>query len=321
MMNLRHIEVFHAVYVNGSVSAASRALNVSQPSVSNVLRHAETRLGFPLFKRAKGRLVPTDDAHALFQEVAEIYNRVGSLKQTAKNLSHASDGIIRMSVLPGFGLGIAPLAVAEFRRKHPKVGFDIQTLHHADIPRLLQERHCDIAIGYDAPGLEKLEYREIARSELVLLYRRSELPNAPARLPLSILEGRDFVSLAHSGPLGALFSREVARLNLDITESVTISTMYVAANLVRQGVGVAVVDDITARACVGEDLDYRPLDPALSFGVYCISLTDRPPSRLTLSFIELLSSMTRGAALPARPAGRTDGTGEAIFRGTLSGAA
>ena len=48
-MNLRHIEVFHAVYVNGSVSGAARALNVSQPSVSKMLRHAESLLGFQLF--------------------------------------------------------------------------------------------------------------------------------------------------------------------------------------------------------------------------------------------------------------------------------
>ena len=43
-MNLRHIEIFHAVYVNGSVSGAARALNVSQPSVSKMLRHAESLL-------------------------------------------------------------------------------------------------------------------------------------------------------------------------------------------------------------------------------------------------------------------------------------
>ena len=45
-MNLRHIEIFHAVYVDGSVSAAARALNVSQLSVSKMLRHAESLLGF-----------------------------------------------------------------------------------------------------------------------------------------------------------------------------------------------------------------------------------------------------------------------------------
>ena len=47
-MRLRHIEVFHAVYSSGSVTAAARMLNVSQPSVSKVLAHAEQQLGYPL---------------------------------------------------------------------------------------------------------------------------------------------------------------------------------------------------------------------------------------------------------------------------------
>ena len=295
MLNLRHIEIFHAVYVNGSVSAAARVLGISQPSASNVLRHAESRLGFALFRRGKGRLVPTDDAHALFREAAEIYDRIGSLRQTSKNLARASDGLIRVSVLPGFGLAIAPSAVVQFRTKHPKVSFDIQTLHHADIPRMLQQRHCDIAIGYDAPDHEKLEYREIGRSELVVLFRKGDIVDPPERLSLKVLEGRDFISLAHSGPLGALFSRGVARSQVDIVEAVTISTMYVAAALVRQGVGVAVVDGITARFCAGDDLDFRPLDPPLPFSVYCISLAERPLSRLTNAFVDLLSCETASA--------------------------
>jgi DNA-binding transcriptional LysR family regulator len=315
VINLRHIEVFHAVYVNGSVSAAARVLGVSQPSASNVLKHAESRLGFALFKRAKGRLLPTDEAHTLFLEVAEIYDRVGSLRQTSKNLAHAANGHIRIGVLPGFGIDVAPMAVAEFRRRHAQVSFDIQTLHHADIPRMLHERHCDLAIAYENAGRERLEYQEIGRRELVLLYRKSDLPNAPARLPLSVLENRDFVSLAHSGPLGTLFSREVTRLNLDIRETVTISTMYVAAALVRQGVGVAVVDDFTARVCAADDMDYRPFEPALSFGVYSVCLADRSIPRLTRLFIGLLAEMTGDAA-----AQMTNGEGHLAASGLYIGA-
>src|SRR3546814_12433328 len=84
-MNLRQIEIFHAVYTNGSVSAAARALNVSQPSVSKTLRHAESTLGFRLFERTRGRLVATDDAHALFAEVREIQERVPALREGARN--------------------------------------------------------------------------------------------------------------------------------------------------------------------------------------------------------------------------------------------
>ena len=44
-MRFRQIEVFHAVYTTGSISAAARALHVSQPSVSKVLHHTQYQLG------------------------------------------------------------------------------------------------------------------------------------------------------------------------------------------------------------------------------------------------------------------------------------
>lgn len=96
-MNLRHIEVFHAVYVNGSVSAAARMLNVSQPSVSKVLRHAESLIGFALFHRSAGRLVPTEDAHALFGDVAAIQDRVYALREASRNLKRGTGALLKVS--------------------------------------------------------------------------------------------------------------------------------------------------------------------------------------------------------------------------------
>jgi len=39
-MRLRHVEVFHAVYSSGSITAAAKILSVTQPSISKVLAHA-----------------------------------------------------------------------------------------------------------------------------------------------------------------------------------------------------------------------------------------------------------------------------------------
>ncbi len=71
-MRLRHIEVFHAIYSCGSVTRAAEVLNVSQPSVSKVLAHAEQQLGYRLFDRIKGKLVPTPEADQLFTHVDEV---------------------------------------------------------------------------------------------------------------------------------------------------------------------------------------------------------------------------------------------------------
>ncbi len=73
-MNLRHLEVFYAVMSAGSVSEAARRLNVSQPAVSNMLKHAESTLGVaPLFERVGGRLKPTPEAQALLPEAASVF--------------------------------------------------------------------------------------------------------------------------------------------------------------------------------------------------------------------------------------------------------
>ena len=44
-MRLKHIEVFNAVMLTGSVSGAARLLHVTQPAVTQTLQHAELQLG------------------------------------------------------------------------------------------------------------------------------------------------------------------------------------------------------------------------------------------------------------------------------------
>ena len=85
-MRLRQIEVFHAVYSTGTMTGAAAMLNVSQPSVSKVLAHAEQQLGYLLFDRIKGKLVPTPEAHRLFAHVATVYRDVDRLRHVAASL-------------------------------------------------------------------------------------------------------------------------------------------------------------------------------------------------------------------------------------------
>ena len=294
-MNLRHIEVFHAVYTNGSVIGAAKTLNGSQPSVSKVLAHAESKLGFALFRRLRGRLVPTDEAHVLFREINELHGRMLSIQKTAKNLKGGITGYLRLVVLPALGLSAAPEAVARLIKLYPTASIDVQTLHHDDILRSLVERDSDLAVGYDAPSHPRLESIEIGRGELVALFRKDMMPDPPPRLSLSMLRESNFITLANSGPVGNLFSSETVGLDLNFKERISVRTFYVAAGLVRAGAGAAVVDEYTARACMSPELDYRPLAPAISFGVHAIFLADRPPSRMANAFISALSDILKQA--------------------------
>ena len=290
-MNLRHIEIFHAVYVNGSVSAAARALHVSQPSVSKMLRHAESLLGFQLFHRTNGGLVPTEDAHTLFTEVGEIQDRVHALKEASRNLRRGVGGMLRISALPSLALDTIPSAVARFLRTHQDVKFDLQTVHHDDLLRKLYERETDIAIAYQVPPAAPVAHRWLGEGELVALYREEDMPDAPPRLELESLQGRPFISLASSGPTGQLFTQELQRLDLELDEVVSARTFYIAAALVRQGVGMTVVDNFTAQAALAPGLSIRPLKPQLTFDIHAMFLTNRPPGALATDFLKMLSEV------------------------------
>lgn len=286
-MRARQIEVFHAVYTTGSISAAARALHVSQPSVSKVLHHTQHQLGFKLFTLVRGRLVATDEAHALFVEVKDIFERMGSLRKTVANIRNAGGGHIRLAVVPSLGLHVAPRAITAYRQRHPEVTFDVQTLHHDDLFQALYERECDIAFAYDPPRHPRMQHRKLGRGQLMLLFEKAgfNLPDGP--VPLSRLDGREMVGLANSGPVGDLLASALKRQGVEIQEVVSNQTYYLAAALTRCGAGMTVVDEFTALASADALVGFRPIEPSISFRIDCVYLEDRPPSRLAENFIAL----------------------------------
>ncbi|HRN62251.1 MAG TPA: LysR family transcriptional regulator [Luteimonas sp.] len=294
-MRFRQIEVFHAVYTTGSISAAARALHVSQPSVSKVLHHTQQQLGLELFRLVRGRLVATDEAHELFIEVSEVFSRLTSLQKTVGNLRSLAGGRIRLAVVPSLGLHIAPLAISRFRERHPEITFDVQTLHHDALFQALYERSCDIAIAYDPPTHPRMKRRDIDTGELMLVFRTGTLPDVGEHVSLRILDGQDLVGLTTGGPVGELLNRELRRQGVDANEVVSNQTFYVAAELARHGVGMAVVDEFTARVGSDPALSHRPFSPPLRFKVQYVHLEDRPPSEAARRFLTVFAKTLREA--------------------------
>ena len=99
-MNLRQLEVFYAIMQAGSVTAAARNLNITQPAVSNVLKHAEQQLEFKLFQRIAGRLHPTPEASDLLPDVSEMFGRVGTLNRLVQDIRDGRSGRLVIATAP-----------------------------------------------------------------------------------------------------------------------------------------------------------------------------------------------------------------------------
>jgi DNA-binding transcriptional LysR family regulator len=80
-MSARQIEVFRAVMVAGSLSGAAQQLNVSQPSLTRLVRRIEDQVGFALFDRVKGRLLATAEARMVFAKLQHIQEQLDGLDE------------------------------------------------------------------------------------------------------------------------------------------------------------------------------------------------------------------------------------------------
>ena len=168
-MRLRHIEVFHAVYSCGSVTRAAEALKVSQPSISKVLAHAEQQLGFALFNRVRGKLIPTSEANQLFVQVAQVNDGLNRVRQLAANLRSAEQGAIRIAATPAFGIDFLPGAIASYREDHGDIMFSLETLRHEELSSALTDSRIDIGLAFDPGNLPGISGELLGYGRFVVL--------------------------------------------------------------------------------------------------------------------------------------------------------
>jgi len=289
-VRLRHIEVFHAIYSTGSITNAANLLCVSQPSVSKVLAHAEMQLGFKLFERNKGKLIPTSEANMLFIEVDKIYKQLFSIKKMSENIKRSEQGIVNIAVTPAIGFKLIPKAISKFRQLHPNVQFKLQTVHNDEAAQVLLEHRCDMAILYESPSMPQVNEIDLGTSEIVIVYPKKLFPEQPKAIESDMLLKQELIGIWDSGPLGEKVWNRLTSLNTEIISSMQVDTYYIATALVSEGVGCCTIDKITAEANLDENIGLASFVPPINFRIKALYADSQPLPRICQDFIQFVGS-------------------------------
>jgi DNA-binding transcriptional LysR family regulator len=290
IVRLRHIEVFQAVYSSGSVTRAAEILNVSQPSVSKVLAHAEQQLGYALFDRVRGKLIPTPEADQLFSHVITVNDSVDRLRHVADNLRAAETGRIRIAATPAFGIDLLPRAIASYREMHSDTVFSVETLHHDEMVSALLESRLEVGLAFDPDNIPDIAGELLGHGSFVALTPPGLDFGAKKVLAINDLAEHPFVMLDNRGPLGRLLSVHLESNSSRINAVAHVETYQVAKALVSYGVGVTITDEVTARSSGHDNVRVWPLTPALQFRIVALRLSKVPMSIVCRRFVDHLKS-------------------------------
>jgi DNA-binding transcriptional LysR family regulator len=289
-MRLRHIEVFNAVMLTGSVSSAARLINVTQPAVSRILAHAELQLGFALFQRAKGRLTPTTEAQTLYPHIERLFAQLDEVQRLANSLKTGrSEGELHILSVLALSYEILPRALKMFRAKNPNVIVTIDSLHSQQIVSALVLQEADVGFVFSAIAHPSLEQQHLAEGRMVCVAPKGMLAAKLVKkgtVSLLDLDKTPVISLDVRDPVGISLNQACRELEVGLQSMVAVQTYHSALALAHHGVGVALVDACTAISADRNKVDVLKLEPQIAVPINSLRPINRPSSLLA-------SAMTR----------------------------
>lgn len=143
-MTIRHLRIFITVADLGSMTAAAKALFISQPTVSQAITELETHYGIKLFERLSKRLFITQNGSQLLSYARHITSLVDEMEQVIKNPEEIGSMTIGASLT--IGECLLPALISIFTKKYPHFQVNAIIKNTLDIETLIAKNTVDLAI-------------------------------------------------------------------------------------------------------------------------------------------------------------------------------
>jgi len=158
MLDVTRLRVLVAVARYGSVTAAARALNYAQPSVSHHLARLEAETSTKLIQRAGRGIRLTDAGRLLAERAAEVIGRLDAAENELAAYTGLRAGRLRLAAFPSALGTIVPAAAAMLRERQPSVDLRLTEAEPPEALRMLRAGYVDVALVFryspDGPGAD-----------------------------------------------------------------------------------------------------------------------------------------------------------------------
>jgi len=223
----------------GSLSAAARALGMSQPTLGRQVSALEKELGVVLFERIGSGLELTPSGLELLEQVRSMGAAANRLSLAASGQSLQLQGNVCISASEVHAAYWLPPIIAKLRQLQPKINIElVATSQVSD----LQRREADIAIRNFRPTQLELIARKIKDSTARLYATPEYLQSIGPVNTAYDLRSADFISIDSTGML--LKGLNERGLNIEKDNFPILCESYLVHwQLVKEGLGIGIMPE------------------------------------------------------------------------------
>ncbi|MDT1062209.1 LysR family transcriptional regulator [Paracoccus sp. CPCC 101403] len=293
MLNLRQLEILRAVVQYRTTVGAAEQLGMSQPSISNTIRHVETLLGFPLFERQSNRLVPTEETMILLEESEPLFLLRDAVNQRAADLRAGRIGRVRIASTAEISEAVLPRAIADYARQYPQIQISLETRPLDSVLQVVENGLADVAFVISAYDRQALDFELIAELRAVCICPEDHPLAALAQVTPRDLDGHPLVGPRTANRVGMMIADCFHECGMEYRPSIETRFMNAASRIVGEGWGVAIVDELSAHVALRPGLTVRPFQSRLRFNLVAATLRTKTLSRQTRRFMKAVSDRVK----------------------------
>jgi DNA-binding transcriptional LysR family regulator len=262
--SLRELEILRALIQSRKTTSAAASLGVSQPAVSRAIAALEARIGRLLFSREGGRLVPNANAFALEEEARPIFAALERIRLWPDGMQRHS--VLRVAASPTLAQFLLPDIIAKHRVAEPDLTIHVEIGTNTSVVASVADRLADIGLAdtpLQHPGVRAEPLREAVAHCLM-----PDMHGLAARPVITAqdLHEQPMIALARRFPSRVEADRHFASAGVQPRIVAEAATSAFVAELVRRGVGLALVNPFPLTLCGGLDgLVARPFEPVIRY--------------------------------------------------------
>lgn len=224
----------------GSLSAAARALRMTQPTLGRQVDALEEELDVVLFERAGRGLTLTPSGLALLEHVRAMGEAAGRISLSAAGHSETIEGIVSIAASQAHAAFLLPPIIAKLRAQQPGIVIEVVASNQASN---LKRREADIAIRAFQPTEPDFIARKVGDIPAQLYASHAYLESiGNPKLPYD-LRNADFIGVDTTG----VYLKGLNALGFNLTErnfTIICENYLVMWEMLKFGLGIGVMDGL-----------------------------------------------------------------------------
>lgn len=271
MLDVTRLRVLAAVARHGSVTAAARALNYAQPSVSHHIARLEAETGARLTQRSGRGIRLTDAGRLLAARAEEILGRLDAAEQELATHMGQRAERIRLAGFPTALATLIPAGAARLRATRPGVELLLAEAEPLTALRMLRGGHVDVAVVFRyaqegtmiGPPLDEsdgIRVRLLLAEPVYLVASSAMADTVPAGSGIGAYADHRWIAGCERCRAHLLWQCELAGFTPQI--AFTTDDVLVAQALAAAGLGVTLLPGLALRAVRHRGIQADPLPGA-----------------------------------------------------------